>query len=194
LALSLDSLMAKRRNNAERLRNAVYAMPTRTAQAMLRGIRSNRVIVGAYVDKRGGVCPMLAAHRNGGRTDFGTFARAWDAFTGVSQRRPRRASRREVRTLEGYLEMALIREGVTGDALPERPLAEEVRDVQATRRRLAAAEARETADLTVQDVLATAYAEHIHAEDERAARLPGTADEWSAELDRAEAELQRTES
>jgi hypothetical protein len=159
--------MAKRRNNAERLRNAVYAMPSRTKQAMLRGIRSNRVIVGAYVDKRGGVCPMLAAHRNGGRTDFGTFARAWDGFTGAQQRKPRRASRREVRTLEGYLEMALIREGVTGDTLPERPLAEEVRDVQATRRRLAAAEARETSDLTVQDVLATAYAEHIRAEDEQ---------------------------
>jgi hypothetical protein len=187
--------MAKRRNNAERLRNAVYAMPSRTAQAMLRGIRSNRVIVGAYVDKRGGVCPMLAAHRNGGRTDFGTFARAWDAFTGVQQRKPRRASRREVRTLEGYLEMALIREGVHGgEALPERPLAEEVRDVQASRRRLAAAEARETSDLTVQDVLATAYAEHVHAEDERESRLPDSADAWSAEMERAEAELERAES
>src|SRR5215217_4823686 len=115
--------MAKRRNNAQRLRNAVYALPTRTKQAMLRGIRSNRVIVGAYVDRRRGVCPMLAAHRNGGRTNFGTFARAWDAFTGANQRRPRRASRREVRTLEGYLEMALLREGVAGAApLPERPL------------------------------------------------------------------------
>jgi hypothetical protein len=159
--------MAKRRNNAQRLRNAVYAMPTRTKQAMLRGIRSNRVIVGAYTDKRGGVCPMLAAHRNGGRTNFGTFARAWDAFTGANQRTPRRASRREVRTLEGYLEMALLREGATGAPLPERPLAEEVRDVQATRRRLAAAEADETSDLSIEDVLATAYAEHVRDEDVR---------------------------
>jgi hypothetical protein len=160
--------MAKRRNNAERLRNAVYAMPSRTKQAMLRGIRSNRVIVGAYVDKRGGVCPMLAAHRNGGRTNFGTFARAWDAFTGANRRKPRRASRREVRTLEGYLEMALLREGVAGDPLPERPLAEEVRDVQAARRRLAAADARETSDLSIEDVLASAYAEHVLEEDEAA--------------------------
>src|SRR3954451_2769118 len=66
--------MAKRRNTAERLRNAVNAMPSRTKQAMLGGIRSNRVIVGAYVDKRGGGCPMLAAHRNGGRPNFGPFA------------------------------------------------------------------------------------------------------------------------
>jgi hypothetical protein len=158
--------MAKRRNNAQRLRNAVYALPTRTKQAMLRGIRSNRVIVGAYVDRRGGVCPMLAAHRNGGRTNFGTFARAWDAFTGAKQRRPRRASRREVRTLEGYLEMALLREGITGEPLPERPLSEEVRDVQATRRRLAAADARATSEISVEDVLATAYAEHVREEDE----------------------------
>jgi hypothetical protein len=178
--------MAKRRNNAERLRNAVYAMPSRTAQAMLRGIRSNRVIVGAYVDKRGGVCPMLAAHRNGGRTNFGTFARAWDAFTGANQRKPRRASRREVRTLEGYLEMALIRESPPGsEALAERPLADEVRDVKATRRRLAEAEAHAASSLPVEDVLATAYEEHAE---------PDSADAWSAELDRAEAELERADS
>ena len=160
--------MAKRRNNAQRLRNSVEAMPSGTKQAMLEGIRANRVIVGAYTDKRGGVCPMLAAHRNGGRTNFGTFARAWDAFTGANQRKPRRASRREVRALEGYLELALLREGISGESLPERPLAEEVRDVQATRRRLAAADAQETSDLSVQDVLATAYAEHVIDEDREA--------------------------
>src|SRR5262245_48435095 len=116
--------MARRRNNAQRLRNAVSAMPARTKAAMLRGIRSNRVIVGAYVDKRGGVCPMLAAHRNGGRTNFGTFARAWDAYTGAKRRKPRRASRREVRTLEGYLETSLIRDGpdLDSSAHPYRPL------------------------------------------------------------------------
>jgi hypothetical protein len=187
--------MAKRRNNAERLRNSVNAMPNGTKQAMLAGVRSNRVIVGAYVDKRGGVCPMLAAHRNGGRTNFGTFARAWDAFTSANQRKPRRASRREVRTLEGYLEMALLRDESDGEAMPERPLAEEVREVQATRRRLAAAEARGASDLLVDDVLATAYAEHTHGEE----RLPepagpDSAEEWSEELERAEAELEESRS
>jgi hypothetical protein len=160
-------------------------MPVRTKEAMLRGIRSNRVIVGAYVDKRGGVCPMLAAHRNGGRTNFGTFARAWDAFTDANLRKPRRASSREVRVLEGYLEMALLREGVHGsEPLPERPLAEEVRDIQASRRRLAAAEASDSAEVTVEDVLATAYAEHVTEE--------ASAEAWSDKLERAEAELQRT--
>jgi hypothetical protein len=178
--------MKKRRNNAQRLRNAVYAMPSRTKAAMLRGIRSNRVIVGAYVDKRGGVCPMLAAHRNGGRTNFGTFARAWDAFTGANQHKPRRASRREVRTLEGYLEMALLREGISGaEPLPERPLAEEVRDVQATRRRLAAADAHQTSDLSVEEVLATAYVEHVRDEDARTdPSAPDSAVPGSEELER----------
>jgi hypothetical protein len=180
--------MAKRRNNAQRLRNAVYAMPARTKAAMLRGIRTNRVIVGAYVDKRGGVCPMLAAHRNGGRTNFGTFARAWDAYTGAKQRRPRRASRREVRTLEGYLEMSLARDGIElrTDTHPDRPLAEEVRDVKAARRRLAEADAHEGADVSVEDVLTTAYGEHSPAEE--------TAESWSAELERADAEAERTDA
>jgi hypothetical protein len=164
--------MAKRRNNAQRLRNAVYAMPARTKAAMLRGIRSNRVIVGAYVDKRGGVCPMLAAHRNGGRTNFGTFARAWDAYTGAKQRKPRRASRREVRTLEGYLEMSLTRDGFEHDAKvhPDRSLADEVREVKASRRRLAEADAREGADVSVADVLTTAYGEHSPTENKTRAR------------------------
>ncbi len=157
--------MAKRRNNAQRLRNSISAMPNATKQAMLRGIRSNRVIVGAYVDKRGGVCPMLAAHRNGGRTNFGTFARAWDAFTRANPRKPRRASRLEVRILENYLEMALMREGVSGETVPERPLADEVRDVQASRRRLAADEAQETSEVSVEHVLATAYAERVNEDD-----------------------------
>ena len=187
--------MAKRRNNAQRLRNAISAMPNATKQAMLKGIRSNRVIVGAYVDKRGGVCPMLAAHRNGGRTNFGTFARAWDAFTRANPRKPRRASRLEVRILENYLEMALIRDGVGGETLPERPLAEEVRDVQATRRRLAAAEAEEASDLLVEDVLVTAYEEHAHPEQHLPEpATPDSTEAWSEELEQADAEVQRTDA
>jgi hypothetical protein len=174
--------MAKRRNNAQRLRNAVYAMPARTKAAMLRGIRSNRVIVGAYVDSRGGVCPMLAAHRNGGRTNFGTFARAWDAYTDANQRKPRRASRREVRALEGYLEMSLIRDGLELDTEthPDRPLAEEVREVKATRRRLAEAAAQESTDVSLRDVLTTAYGEHSPSDE--------STQTWAHELERADAE------
>ena len=154
----------RRRTDAHRLRNAVEALPVRTKLGMLEGISSNRVIVGAYTDKRGGVCPMLAAHRHGGRTDFNSFARAWDSFTGA--KRTRRASSREVHTLKRYLEAALIRDGVDpprrGELDPatawvgDRPLADEVREVQATRRRLAETEAREVAGTTIEELIAKA--------------------------------------
>jgi hypothetical protein len=84
----------------------VDRLPRQTKEAMLRGIATNRIIVGAYVDpKSGGICPMLAAHRNGGRTDVAAFARAWDDYT--SPRRPRRATRREVTKLRSLLEASL---------------------------------------------------------------------------------------
>ena len=105
--------MSKRRNNAQRLRNSVSAMPTRTKEAMLRGIRTNRVIVGAYVDKRGGVCPMLAAHRCGGRTSFISFARAWDRFTRA--KRARAATARELRALEAHLTASILSESADAD-------------------------------------------------------------------------------
>jgi hypothetical protein len=82
-------------------------LPRHTREAMLRGIDSNQIIVGGYVDGEGGVCPMLAAHRNGGRTSFASFAHAWDAFTGAGKC-PRRANRRELRVLRTYLEMSLL--------------------------------------------------------------------------------------
>jgi len=99
------------RNPTQRLRWAVESLPDHTKEAMLTGIRRNRIIVGAYVDPRsGGICPMLAAHRNGGRTSLATFARAWDAYTGA--RRPRLARRREVATLVSFLEESMAAEGL----------------------------------------------------------------------------------
>lgn len=100
------------------LRRAIDCLPQRTRQAMLEGIRSNPIIVGAYSDD-GGICPMLAAHRNGGRTDFIAFARAWDqfAFRGVRprRRRPRQATLRELRVLEANLEASLLEDDVNVD-------------------------------------------------------------------------------
>ena len=78
---------------------------------MLEGIgRYDRIIVGAYTDRNGGVCPMLAAHRCGGRTDFRSFARAWDRFTGAG-RRARSATERELRTLTAQLEASIWARG-----------------------------------------------------------------------------------
>ena len=100
---------------------------------MLRGIASNRIVVGAYVDPRsGGICPMLAAHRNGGRTDVASFARAWDEYTGA--KRPRRATRREVRTLRSLLEASL---GESSE-IDRTPISELAAQIRAERRALAA--------------------------------------------------------
>jgi hypothetical protein len=100
------------RNPAERLRFAVEALPRNTRQAMLRGIAANRIIVGAYVDRdSGGICPMLAAHRNGGRTSLASFSRAWDGYTGA--KRPRLATRRELRALSSLLDSSLSRDEFT---------------------------------------------------------------------------------
>jgi hypothetical protein len=90
-----------------RLRLAIDCMPVTTREAMLRGVHdSERVIIGAYVDDRGGACPMLAAHRCGGRTDFLTFAKSWDRFTRAKLGR-RVATPRELRILITQLEDSL---------------------------------------------------------------------------------------
>lgn len=92
----------------EDLRLTIDCLPVVTREAMLDGVRdSERIIVGAYTDGHGGVCPMLAAHRRGGRTNFLSFARAWDRFTRAGKR-ARAASRRELRILIGQLEGSLM--------------------------------------------------------------------------------------
>jgi hypothetical protein len=104
---------SKPRDACQRLRRAVDAMPSDAREAMLRGMDDNTIIVGAYTDpSSGGICPMLAAHRNGGRTDLASFARSWDRYTDA--RRPRLATRREVRTLRSLLEMSLVTEDSVG--------------------------------------------------------------------------------
>jgi hypothetical protein len=74
---------------------------------MLAGVEANRIIVGAYTDRDGGVCPMLAAHRNGGRTSLASFARAWDRYTDAP-RAPRPATERELNTLTAMLEASIL--------------------------------------------------------------------------------------
>lgn len=73
---------------------------------MLAGVNESRIIVGAYTDRDGGICPMLAAHRRGGRTSLASFARAWDRYTGAKRARP--ATDRELRTLRAMLEASLM--------------------------------------------------------------------------------------
>lgn len=69
---------------------------------MLEAIDDDDLIVGAYTDRRGRVCPMLAAHRRGARTGVGAFPGAWDEF--ARARRPRLATKRELQVLKAVLQ------------------------------------------------------------------------------------------
>jgi len=121
------------RTPTQELRRAVERLPRQTRLAMLEGIERNEIIAGAY-SHGGGVCPMLAAHRLGGRTPALAFARAWDRFVfrstrGRSGRRARRATERELLTLRAHLQASLL-EPAAASASEERPgeLAQAVAD------------------------------------------------------------------
>ena len=105
--------MRRPRRPARDLRTAIDCMPPDTRRAMLDALDANPIIVGAYTDRDGGVCPMLAAHRNGGRTSFASFAEAWDRYTRAGGA-PRPATEREVRTLKTMLAASIADEDVRG--------------------------------------------------------------------------------
>ena len=102
-------MRTRRRATIEDLRRAVDCLPRRTRIAMLQGIAANDIIVGAY-STGDGICPMLAAHRAGGRTSLIAFAQAWDrvAFRGQKDGRARRATERELLILKSHLEASLL--------------------------------------------------------------------------------------
>ena len=99
------------------LERAIRSLPEPTRVAMLDGIRAHPIVCGAYTDGRGGICPMLAAHRHGGRVTMLAFARSWDAFTRT--KRVRRATPRELRTLEHLLMASLGEQSEFATAIAE---------------------------------------------------------------------------
>ena len=120
---AMNPMRTRRPATIQDLRLAVDYLPRDTRIAMLEGIRANEVIVGAYTTDDG-VCPMLAAHRAGERKSSISFARAWDrfAFRNGRDRRPRRATERELLVLITHLEASLLEdEGPAGlsEALAE---------------------------------------------------------------------------
>ena len=104
-------MRSRKRATISELRHAVECLPRTTKIAMLEGIRANEIIAGAYTDRRG-ICPMLAAHRAGGRTGLISFAHAWDRFVfrGARGGAARRATERELLVLRTQLEASLLEE------------------------------------------------------------------------------------
>jgi hypothetical protein len=106
------------RATIQELREAVQCLPRATRIAMLKGLDAGPIIAGAYTSGDG-ICPMLAAHRAGGRCSAAFFAEAWDRFAFRDGRRrgavARRVSERELRILRSHLEASLLDEEL-GDA------------------------------------------------------------------------------
>jgi len=101
-------MRTRRDATIQELRHVIDSLPLKTRIAMLEGVRRNDIIVGGYTSTDGGVCPMLAAHRRGGRTNAESFAKTWDRFGGNKGRRARRATERELLILTTNLEMSLL--------------------------------------------------------------------------------------
>jgi hypothetical protein len=119
---------------ARDLRDAIDATPLDTRHAMLGALDRNPIIVGAYTAPGGGVCPMLAAHRNGGRTDYAEFARAWDRYARAGkQARP--ATEGELTALRTMLESSIADEQVTAPGALARAIADHHRALRSRLRR-----------------------------------------------------------
>ena len=102
--------MATSREQARaELRRSIDVLPERTRRAMLHGLGNNTVITGAFAASGQGACPMMVAHREGGRTSCCTFPEAWDKFTGVYGRHiVREATQYEVQILCEEIEASLV--------------------------------------------------------------------------------------
>jgi hypothetical protein len=91
---------------------------------MLVGLDAEPIIAGAYTSDDG-ICPMLAAHRAGGRCNAAFFADAWDRFAfrdghghGRGRRgMARRVDPRELRILRSHLEASLLDEELADESL-----------------------------------------------------------------------------
>ena len=98
-----------RHGKAFALRVAVDELPESTRRAMLEALEAGEeLIVGAYADRGGRVCPVVAAQRRGARERVGSFPRAWDAFSEARRSRP--ANRREREILTALLQESLVGE------------------------------------------------------------------------------------
>ena len=139
-------MRSRRAATVRDLRTAIECLPRHTREAMLAGVRANPIIVGAYTHD-GGICPMLAAHRAGGRTDCIAFARAWDRFAlgparAAKARQARRATERELRVLISHLEASLLDE----DAPPASELARAAAEHRTLRERRLEQERRQQSE------------------------------------------------
>ena len=110
-AVAPHPMRERQRATVAELRRAIDCLPRDTRIAMLEGIQRNEIVVGAYTHEDG-ICPMLAAHRHGGRTsrDLVRPRLGPDGVPPAERTGParRRATERELLILRTHLEASLL--------------------------------------------------------------------------------------
>jgi hypothetical protein len=94
--------MGRPRSSVEDLRLAIDCLPLRTREAMLTGIRSHEIIVGAYSDRAGGRVPDARRPPLRRAHELRLLRPRWDRF--ARAKRARTATVRELRALEAHLD------------------------------------------------------------------------------------------
>ena len=107
-----NPMRTRRRATITDLRRAIDGLPRRHPGGDARGDPQQRHHRRRLHRPRRRICPMLAAHRHGGKTSLIAFAKAWDLFAlgGARDRAARRATRRELLVLNAHLEASLLEE------------------------------------------------------------------------------------
>ncbi|MGI8412562.1 MAG: hypothetical protein ACR2QA_08710 [Solirubrobacteraceae bacterium] len=107
--------MRRRHRPAQELRAAIDRLPLGVREAVLEGIKSQRIIAGAHADGAGGACPMAAAGVHWQQVSPASVAhaqeaaRAWDRYADAANA-SHPASRRQLLALRAMLEASILEE------------------------------------------------------------------------------------
>lgn len=111
--------MKTTRRPAQELRATIDRLPLDVREAVLEGIKRQRIIAGAHVDGTGGVCPMAAADVRWLQISKSSVevakeaAWAWDRYAGARSLRP--ATKRQLIALQAMLEASILQETARTD-------------------------------------------------------------------------------
>jgi hypothetical protein len=133
----------QRRGPAQELRATIDRLPLHVRQAVLDGIKGQRIIAGAHADGSGGVCPMVAADihlpwREVNKSSVTTAqeaARAWDRYADASGS-SHTATKRQLLALTAMLEVSILQE----TSRLEMPLSDAIAEYERARSRRRAPE------------------------------------------------------
>lgn len=134
--------MIQRRGPAQELRATIDRLPLAVRQAVLDGIKRQRIIAGAHADAAGGVCPMVAADVRWKSISKASVesaqeaARAWDRYAEASGS-SHTATKRQLLALRSMLEASILEESAKTDI----PLSAAIAEYERAKSRRPAADA-----------------------------------------------------